>query len=74
MTQRLYIVSDFRQPWCSHVPAAHWRTMGVFNRLIDARAWAGPESIITEHDAAEAWAIHATRVLPDAALSQQIAA
>lgn len=70
----LYIVSDLVKPWASHVARSHWRTMGVFNNRAAAKAWAGPESIITEHEADEAWAIHATRVLPDAALSHQIAA
>lgn len=74
MTHRLYIVSD----WCdAHIGGKrtwHWRTMGVFNHLSGARSWAGPESIITTHDADEAWAIHAARVLPDAALSHQVAA
>lgn len=72
MPQRLYIVSDLAS--CAPDWQPHWRTMGVFNWIEGARKWAGPESIITEHDEAEAWAIHATRVLPDAALSHQIAA
>ena len=70
----LYIVSDFREAHIGPRRVWHWRTMGVFDRLSAAKAWAGPESIITQHSEAEAQAIHATRVLPDAALSHQIAA
>jgi hypothetical protein len=70
----LYIVSDFREAHIGPSRVWHWRTMGVFNRLPDAKAWAGPESIITTHTETEALAIHATRILPDAALSHQIAA
>lgn len=73
-TDTLYVVSDFRLPWNGDVSKGEWRTSMVTNSIVAARKWAGPESIITEHDAAEAWAIHETRVLPDAALSQQIAA
>ena len=70
----LYIVSDFINAWVGPIRVWHWRTMGVFDRLSAAKAWAGPESIITTHTEAEAMAIHATRILPDAALSHQIAA
>jgi len=72
MSSRLYIVSDRRACAPDWVP--HWRTSMVTNSIIAARKWAGPESIITEHDSEEAWAIHATRVLPDAAIINAIAA
>lgn len=70
----LYIVSDWREAHIGPSRVWHWRTMGVFNCPIAAKAWAGSESIITTHTEAEALAIHATRILPDAALSHQIAA
>lgn len=73
-TDTLYVVSDFWKPWNGDMSKAHWRTSMVTNSIVAARKWAGADSIITEHPASEAWAIHATRVLPDAALSHQIAA
>jgi Tfp pilus tip-associated adhesin PilY1 len=73
-TDTLYIVSDFWKPWSGDLSKAHWRTSMVTNSIVAARKWAGPESIITEHDSEEAWAIHATRVLPDAAITNAIAA
>ena len=70
----LYIVSDFWKPWNGDMSKAHWRTSMVTNSIVAARNWAGPESIITEHDEVEAWAIHATRVLPTSAITNAIAA
>ncbi len=72
MSASLYIVSGRRSCAPDWVP--HWRTSMVTNSILAARNWAGPESIITEHPEAEAWAIHATRVLPDAAITNAIAA
>ena len=73
-TDTLYVVSDLSDAHINGARTRHWRTTMVTNSIIAARKWAGADSIITEHPADEAWAIHATRVLPDAALSHQIAA
>ena len=73
-TDTLYVVSDFWKPWNGDMSKAHWRTSMLTNSIVAARKWAGPESIITEHSAAEAEAIHRSRVLPDAAITNAIAA
>lgn len=73
-TDTLYIVSDFRLPWNGDVSKGEWRTSMVTNSIAAARKWAGRESIITEHPADEAWAIHAARVLPTDAITKAIAA
>lgn len=74
MTRTAYIVSDFWPAPGGDASKAHWRTMGVFSGLIAAKAFAAPDSIITEHDFDAALAIHRSRVLPTDAIQNPIAA
>lgn len=69
-----YLVSDFH-PAETHVYRRdYWRVTGAFNSLVLAKQWAGADSIITEHDDAEAFAIHKAKVLPDDFAGRRIAA
>ena len=69
-----YLVSDLITHHHGVDCAPYWRVTCETNSIVLAKKWAGRDSIITEHDHAEAVASHRSRVLPNDFAGRRVAA